>query len=315
MNLSRNGADTVTNPRINVRLAALLATVALMAAACGGGGGDEQEVSSEGTAPTSTSTTTTTATAAVDGDGTTAGAGAPSEGTGTGGGDAGGAGGSGDGGEGGGGDAPEPPSDPSAPQPLTAGVYEYDTDGETKGPSGTEPMPEVTTLEAKSPDGARQRTVRDLRDEEGEGSVTTVDLLYRDTGVHIEHLKIVSSSSFGTFTFEFEFDPPELVLPTDPDVGFHTQFSVKSSDGSIEADVTIDITGRETLTIGGTSVETLKTKTVVVFSGTFDGKSTWNDNVDPERYLVVREDRVSDTEVGVSEFHNEYVATLQKLQP
>lgn len=298
----------MTTHRTRIQLAALLAVMALVAAACGGGG-DEDEVSSEGTTSTSSSTTTTTA--APDDTGTTA----PTGGSGGGGGDAGGSGGSGPGGSGGGGDAEPPPSDSAAPQPVAAGVYEYDTDGESQGPSGTEPMPEVTTLEAESPDGARQRTVRDLRDDSGEGSVNTVDVLYRDDGVHLEYLKIVNSSSFGRFTFEFEFDPPELVFPADAAVGFHTEFSARSNDGSIEADITLDITGEETLTIGGTSIDTVTTHTEVVFSGSFEGESTWDDNVDPERFLIVREDRVSDAEFGVSRFHNEYVATLQSLSP
>lgn len=303
----QTGANTVNTTRINVRLTALLAAVALLAAACGGGGSEDQ-VSSEGTSSTSSSTTTTTA--APDDTGTTAPAGGAG---GSGGSSSGGSGGSG--GSAGGGDAEPPPSDSGAPQPIAAGVYEYDTDGESQGPSGTEPMPEVTTLEAESPDGARQRTIRDLRDDSGEGSVNTVDVLYRDDGVYFEYLEIVTSSGFGTFTFEFEFDPPELVFPADGAVGFHTEFSARSNDGSIEADITIDITGEETITIGGASVDTVTTHTEVVFSGSFEGESTWNDNVDPERFLIVREDRVSDAEFGVSRFHNEYVATLQSLSP
>lgn len=311
---------TVERTRTNIRLAALLAVVALVAAACGGGESDDS-VSSRGTTSTTAATASSTTIAVPEADldadfepsgGT--GDRAEADGNATDTGSSGAPGGSGSGSAGG--ESTEPASDPAAPQPVAAGLYEYDTDGRSEGPSGSRELPELTTLEAQTPEGARQRSVRDMRDENGEGTVTTIDVLHRDDGVHIEYLKIVdSSSTFGTVTFEFEFDPPELVLPTDPQVGFHTEFSTRSKDGSLDVDVTIDITGEETLTIGGTSVDTLTTETVIVFSGSFDGKATWNDNVDPERFLIVREDRVSDVEVGVSEFHSEYVATLRSLSP
>lgn len=300
------------NIRNRIRAASLLVVMALVAAACGGGGGDD-EVVGQGTSSSSSTSSSTTTTSTADDSGS---AGAPAERDG---GEAGGSGGESDGnssGSSGGGESA--PRSPEAAQPAAPGTYEYDTDGQTETSGalgGTEELPELTTLEVQPADGARQRSVRDMRDENGDGTVTTTDLLFRDDGVYVEYLKITARDSGVTFTFEFVLDPPELVAPTNPSPGFHTEFSTESTNGGIRADVTIDITDRETVTIGGTSVDTLVLVTHIEFEGDIDGESTSTDNIDPERSLRVREDSVSDIRFGPTTAHTEYVATLRSLSP
>ncbi len=299
------------NTRKIIRLTWLLAVMALVAAACGGGGGDD-EVASQGTSSSSSTSSTTTTPPADDSSASTAPGGGGDTGSGGGGSES---GGTSDGSGGGGGTAP---SEPEAAQPAAPGTYEYDTDGETETSGalgGTEELPELTTLEVQPADGARQRSVRDMRDENGDGTVTTTDLLFRDDGVYVEYLKIAARDSGVTFTFEFVLDPPELVAPTNPAPGFHTEFSTESTNGGIRADVTIDISDRETVTIGGTSVETIVLVTHIEFEGDIDGESTSTDNIDPERSLRVHEDSVSDIQFGPTTAHTEYVATLRSLSP
>lgn len=298
------------NTRSLVRLlTCLLAVMAFVAAACGGGGGGN-EVAGQGTSSSSSTTSSTTTTPpADDSSGSSAPGGTGSGGGGESGGTSGGSAG------GGGGTAP---SEPDAAQPAAPGTYEYDTDGETETSGalgGTEELPELTTLEVRAADGARQRSIRDMRDENGDGTVTTTDLLYRDDGVYVEYLEITARDSGVTFTFEFVIDPPELVVPTNPSPGFHTEFSTESTNGGIRADVTIDITDRETVTIGGTSVDTIVLVTHIEFEGDIDGESTSTDNIDPQRSLRVREDSVSDIRFGPTTAHTEYVATLRSLSP
>lgn len=214
--------------------------------------------------------------------------------------------------------APAPPTSSDAFQPAAPGLYAYDTDGtsETSGPlGGTSDLPEETTLTVEAPDGGRQRAVRDLRDAAGEGTVTTTDVLYQDDGVYLEYLKIAGTNSGITVTFEFVFDPPQIIIPTGAEVGYHNQFSTTSVNGGITADVEVDITGEETLTIGGVAVDTFVLVTHTTFDGDIEGEATLTDNVDPERSLRVREDLVSDTRLGGTETHTESVSTLRSLEP
>lgn len=305
------------NIRTQIRTASLLAVMALVAAACGGGGGGD-EVASQGTSSsTSTTSSTTTTPTADDSGGSDAPGGGGGE-AGSGGGGGGGGGESGGTSGGSGGEDGSAPNAPEAAQPAAPGTYEYDTDGQTETGGtlgGTEELPELTTLEVQPADGARQRSVRDMRDDNGDGTVTTTDLLYRDDGVYVEYLKITARDSGVTLTFEFILDPPELVAPTNPSPGFHTEFSTESTNGGIRADVTIDITDRETVTIGGTSVDTVVLVTHIEFEGDIDGESTSTDNIDTDRSLRVREDSVSDIRFGPTTSHTEYVATLRSLSP
>ena len=287
------------------RIALIGASLALVLAACGGSA-DPDRVSSEGT--TSSSTTTTVATA-------------------TEGGTEGGSGGaSGSAGAGaspttvaasnqGGGTAP---SAAGAAQPSRAGTYTYDTDGEsttTGGLGGTETLPTRTTLKVDPASGNRQTSVRDMRAADGDGSVATSTLQYRDDGVYLEHLKIQARTSGVTITYEFRPSPAQLLTPTGAGVGYHTEFTLTSTNGGLTTTTTVDVLKEETLNIGGVSVRTFLVKTATEVSGDASGTTVSNDNISPERSLTVREDSVSDLQTPFGKTHTEQVSVLRSLDP
>jgi hypothetical protein len=203
-------------------------------------------------------------------------------------------------------------------------VYAYETDGYTEiggteiggAAGGRRSLPEVTTLEVKPAEGDHQRWIRDMRDENGDGVVTTTGLVIRDTGIFLEHLVIVARDRGTAFTFRFDLTPPELVLPTPPDVGFHIEFSARSSNGDVTADIKIEVTGRELLVIDDTNLDTFVIRSHVVFEGDIDGEMISSENFSPEHSLRVREDVVRDiTLFGLVTDRTEYTATLRSLRP
>jgi hypothetical protein len=215
---------------------------------------------------------------------------------------------------------------PPGAQVVTAapGVYAYETDGYTQiggreigGAAGSRrSLPEVTTLEVKPAEGDQQRSIRDMRDENGDGVVTTTGLLNRDTGIFLEQLEIVARDRGTAFTFRFDLTPPALVLPTPPHVGFHIEFSARSSSGDVTAHIKIEITGRELLVIDDTKVDTFVIRSYVVFEGDIDGEMISSENFSPEHSLRVREEVVRDiTLFGLVTDQTEYTATLRSLRP
>lgn len=290
------------------RTFAALAALTLGVAACGGGEGGK-------VATRYTTSTSSTVTTAPGGGGGTVDAGRSSDG----GGDAAGGQGS-SGGPTAGTQSPPPPAPtaPDAARPMKPGTYEYDTVGQVtqSGPlGGTDQLPPLTTLKADPPDGGRQQSVRDMRDADGNGGFTTTILQYRDDGVYLESAKSQNRVSGVTITYEFRPDPPQLIAPTGAGVGYHTAFAITSTNGGIRTDTTLDVLAEETLTVGGTSLRTFKVRTHTVLSGDAEGDVTSNDNVDPEHYLVVREDSVSDVKSAFGDFHTEQVSTLRSLDP
>lgn len=290
-----------------MRRLSLAVVTALVLTACGGGGDGPDDAATRGSTTTTTSTATTP----------TSGTGAPDP-------DAGAA--SGDGGGGGQAaatpttlvEAPPAPKAAGAARPAAPGTYEYDTDGRTTrtgAVGGTEELPSRTTLKVDPADGGRQRSARDMRDAEGNGNVTTTVLQYRDDGVFLESLTTQTTVSGATFTYDFRPDPAPLVAPTGVGVGYHTEFTVTSTNGGLQATVAIDVLDEETVTIGGTAVETVKARLHTEFEGDAEGESTSDVNVDAARYLVVREHAVSDLRSALGNFHTEQTSVLRSLDP
>ncbi len=322
-----------------LRPLALVAVSALLLAACGGSGDDEQA----GTEGTSSSTSTTAAasddggaspetTAATDAGGSGDAGSGPADAGDTGDpgdpgdsgdtgdpgdtGSAGGSGGSGgsDGTNGSGGSGGSASAD--APAPPEAGTYEYDTDGFREGGLGREDYPEVTTLEVDPPEGDTQRSVRDLRDEDGDGTVTETVLRLGDQGVFLEYLEIVNRQSGLTTTYEFRPDPARQVAHAQPAVGDHFEFTLESTDGGITVDVEVDVTGEERAsTAEGTQVDTFVLRTHSEFSGDVEGESTSVNNVAKDSGLAIHEDVTTDVRFGTNEFHSEHTAVLRSLDP
>lgn len=219
-------------------------------------------------------------------------------------------------------EAGEPTSPPArtaagVARPVGPGVYDYDTEGSTTRSGVTredEPLPAVTTLRIEPADGASQVSTRDLRDANGRGSATTTTLQYRDDGVYLEGVR-VEGSEFGlSFAFEFRPDPPQLLFPTGVAIGHHTVFALTSTNGGIKGDVTVDITGEQTLAIEDVALPTLQVRTRTKFSGDVNGESTSTSNLAWERSLTVHESVVTEAEFGTARVRTSYVATLRSLE-
>ena len=280
----------------------------LLLSACGG--------DDDGAAPTTTTAAagaTTAPDAAVDAgaDGERADASAPDEP------------GQGEGGAPAGGTAQpaEPPAATGAPAdgaavPAPSGRYVYDVDGSVtfSGPTGqTQPLPPEARLTIDPADGARQRSVRDATDDDGNGSITETVLRYAPDGVRLESLKL--TTRVGTFSDVREFRPsePPLLVPTAPEPGAGSDFWMQTTDERITVHVVVAVVGGERVTIGGTAVDALVLDVTSTFSGDIEGKTAARSWIDRSRSLTVKEHSESDVRVGVNEAHSEYDAVLRSV--
>ena len=294
----------------HLRPLAALAALALLAGGCGGKG---DEKVGTGASSSSSSTSSTVAPAADEsGGGATAGpVGAGGTGSATGQTDDITPTTQGAAGDGGGGAA-------SPAQPSAAGTYEYATEGTVTSSGamgGTRAFPTTTKLTVEPPQDVRQRTVRDMRDSSGDGEITTTILQYRADGVYLESLKLQTRVGGITVTYEFRPDPAQLLAPTGTAVGYHTEFAMTSTDGGLKTTTTVDALGEETVTIGGTAVPTYKVRIHTAVEGDADGETTSDANIDPQRYLIVREHTVGDIKSAFGTSHSDQTSTLKSLDP
>lgn len=207
------------------------------------------------------------------------------------------------GGEGGG-------AKPAAPIPR--GTHSYDTEGHTTVSGNRRDMPEKTTLTAQAPRGQQQTQIRDLRDEDGNGTVVETWLVYRDEGVYITYVKITATFPGGlTDVRELRPRKPELIAPTG--VGPDSSASFVMEGSGTRAEVTIKAQRFDKLTIGGTSVNALIVDTRIVFSGALKGEQNstswfWNKHI-----LAVKEHVSTDVTNGAIRIQRDYQAVLTRL--
>ncbi|HEX2240593.1 MAG TPA: hypothetical protein VHJ82_05580, partial [Actinomycetota bacterium] len=84
-------------------------------------------------------------------------------------------------------------SGPKPTAPLQEGTYTYDTDGKATVSGGSRQMPEETTLSADAPRDGVQRLVRDLRDNDGNGTVVETHVGFANDGVYLSYVKTTST--------------------------------------------------------------------------------------------------------------------------
>jgi len=217
------------------------------------------------------------------------------------------------------GSAGEPTLAESAAAPAAAGRYDYDVKGSVTfsagGPPQTRPLPETATLTIAPPDGRGQTSVRESRDDEGNGSVTETVLVYEDDGVHLAYLKTSTSAAGITDTREFRPSPPPLLIPAGAAAGDHREFTMTSTDGRITVHVTVDVRGVESVAVAGTSVDALVVDIVSELSGDVEGTQRSRIWIDRQRSLTVKEHAETDARAGLGEVHSEYDATIRRLTP
>ncbi|MGQ0743067.1 MAG: hypothetical protein ACT4OS_01745 [Acidimicrobiales bacterium] len=99
-------------------------------------------------------------------------------------------------------------------RPASPGQYRYDTVGTVVVGAGSTPLPAVTTLTVDPPEGNRQRSVRDLRDGSGNGSITETVLEYRPDGIYL--VSVLATMALGGITDSRRLTAgqPLLFVPT-----------------------------------------------------------------------------------------------------
>lgn len=211
---------------------------------------------------------------------------------------------------------PPPSNDTSvASSPAEPGTYTYATDGSMTMTGGTpHPLPDTTSLDAEAPSDGRQRTVRDLRDEDGRGQVTETTLIYDHAGVFVSRVKVTSDMGGGLRNVrEWQVEPPGLLAPAGAEPGDHSQFTMRSTDTT--ARVSVEFVRREILEVAGVSVETIVTSIDIVVSGAIQGKQTTTAWVRPSDFLTVKEQVQSDFSSGALRVRTSYQAELDRLTP
>lgn len=195
---------------------------------------------------------------------------------------------------------------------IPADTYEYATQGQRTVSGNREQMPSTTTLTAESPANEEQRQIRDLRDGDGNGTVTESRLLYRSDGVFLTYVKVTSKFPGGlTDVREFRLPRPQLLAPTGGGPGFERSFSMEGS--GTRADVALRALRYEKVHSGGEVVRSLVVTTRIVFSGALEGEQTAVAWFWPKHVMVLKERVETDVRNGPIRLRSDYEATLKEL--
>lgn len=201
-------------------------------------------------------------------------------------------------------------SGPAAATPIPAGRYEYATDGRTVVSGNASDLPDRTTLTAEAPKDGLQHQMRDLRDEDGNGTVTETHLLYRADGVYLTYVKVTSKFAGGlTDVREFKPSGAELIAPTGGAPGFKRSFSMQGS--GTRADVVINALRNEKLKVRGSVTRTLVVATKITFSGSLEGEQRSTSWFDPKHVMMMKERVSTDVRNGPIRLQSDYEALLQ----
>ncbi|HUQ63420.1 MAG TPA: hypothetical protein VM121_06690 [Acidimicrobiales bacterium] len=273
-------------------------------AACSGGGSEKETVYAPPRLPTST--TTASALAAPPGPPTP---GAPVT-------SAAPSGSSPAGAASGGSSAPGEGESPSAFEPPRTGTYRYDTSGVSTFALTSVPYPAVSTLTVAGGD-EKQRWTRDLRDAGGSGSVSEFALDFRTDGVYLDDLTLTNGFQGMVNVQKLHPSSPPLLVPGAVGPGGHSEFDLHAEDGGV-AHATVDVTGKETVTVGGQSVDTLVVRTRITLpAGDVSGQVELTGWFAPSARIWAKEHFVADASAagGLFTFHSQYDATAQSLSP
>jgi hypothetical protein len=153
---------------------------------------------------------------------------------------------------------PAPPAS-SKLKPPASGSYIYANQGKSTIGGQEQAIPDSSTLKVEPPQGGRQRSVRETKDDQGFGTTVTTILDYRDDGVYLVYLNSENKSQAGTFKQEFQPATPVLFAPFPAVQGRAWAFDLKSTDGcsNVHTDAKWAAVG-ENVTIGGKALLTDK---------------------------------------------------------
>lgn len=216
------------------------------------------------------------------------------------------------------------PGAASAPRrAVVPGVYGYTTAGATMVALTSTPLPVQTTLTVQAPAGSVQRSVRDLRDAAGSGSVTESVFDYRADGVFLVDLRITTTLAGQTDVRQLRPSTPVLFLPTDARTGTGVRFDVPVVAGTGQsvgsAVVTVDVVGLERVVLGsGEALDAMVVRVVVTLPpGDVTGRQELTAWVDIGSGLYLREQSAADVSAlgGLIRVQSTYQATLERRRP
>lgn len=213
---------------------------------------------------------------------------------------------------GGGGGGGSTPAGGAVPTPIPQGEHEYATEGSRTISGNTEDLPKTTTLTAGAPADGVQRQARDLRDSEGNGTLTETDLVYGDDGVYLSYVKVTSRFQGGiTDVREFKLAEPRLIAPRGGGPGFAQSFTMEGSGTT--AKVTVKAHRWENVPVGGQQVRSLLVVTEIRFSGSLEGYQRSTSWFWPKHLLTLREQVQTDVRNGPIRLQSTYQAQLRQL--
>lgn len=201
------------------------------------------------------------------------------------------------------------PGKPAASKATAPGTYALDSEGTvTLGSPGTpqDVSGESTLTIGPLKDGVQHSTLHS--EESGD---TEQDIVVRDTGSYAASLKLSSPA----FTKEFLPDPPFLLMPDPAKVGSAWSWSATSTDGKTTAKATNKLVRTESLTIGGTKVDTVVLQTRLVLSGDVDFTADVTLWWAPSHRLPVKTRTVGQGSYNGFPFKTDITATMRSLKP
>ena len=197
---------------------------------------------------------------------------------------------------------PPAPIDQSAtPSPVAPGTYRYATQGTMTIGTSSRDLPPETTLTAEQADGdGRQVQSRDMRDANGDGSVTRTTMRYAADGVYLERLVIEFSIGGIGQTSTLTATQPYLMVPKGATPGTETT-GVLEGDG-IRAAITFTVVSR--------GADTSAAELLAELTGEVEGRQSSQITARNADLLTVEEKVDSDVRSGGIQVKSNYHASL-----
>jgi hypothetical protein len=211
---------------------------------------------------------------------------------------------------------PSPTPTKSSPKqtwlaPARPGAYRYSTTGSASYGFGSATFPSVSTLAVDPAKGSRQRSVRNLRNGEGEGLVIDQTLDYTRGGITL--VKQVLTVSLGGMTKVRTLTPAATAvwLPTGAGPGTKRTFDLTGV--GISGHEVVEVTGTAPVSVAGRSVRTLVIKTVITLAGSVSGPIEWTQWFSPDHRLPMKEQVSGTLRASIVRIKINYGSLLQKL--
>jgi hypothetical protein len=195
----------------------------------------------------------------------------------------------------------------STGQTFTApGTYTYDTSGTVAAGASKRDASGTATLTVDPPSAGKQHSL--LGTDQGR---TEQDVVVRSGGTYLVRLAITNP----TFSKEFRFAQPGLLVPDPATTGKSWSWTAKSTDGKTTAAVTARVTGQETLTIGGVQTPTTVIESVLKLTGDITYTAHMQNWADLTHRLSVKDHTKGEGMFGAVQFTTDITNVIRTTKP